>query len=246
MGFGLATFGLAGALLGAAQNAARPGASSPPPVEEYFLAESIHPQRQGDLQVGWSFYRHRREGVRLSEVSLLFELGLADWLELEAELPWLRRRAPGGQPVTGLADLEVGLMFGVFRDPQRLAVSAGVEVVLPTGHERIVADRGGVEVEPFLIVGRALGRGEIQVGISSGVEEPASLRYDLATVYPIGSWRAVLEVNGEAGPGRPVLLVTPGLLFKPGRGFEIGVAVPLGMTTVTSAAAVVVKVTSVF
>jgi hypothetical protein len=210
-------------------------------IEEFFLARNAHPQERHEVQVTWSLEHAREDDVAATDIGLEVEYGITDRLQLEAELPWQRLRPAGEEASSAFGNVETGLMYAFARGPRRM-LSAGVDVELPTAESGEGAD---TQVEPFVIVGRAIGRGEAHASFSHGLRESHESAWDVAGVAPYRNWRGTLELNGRRDDGSTSVRITPGVMWKGLRGYEVGVAMPVGLRNAPRAG-IVVKIDAEF
>ena len=111
---------------------------------------------------------------------------------------------------------------------------------------------GFLEVHPFMVLAKdfpALNQSQIfiemgfnwadQVRSAPESSDPAfeSILWNLGGFYPIGPWRATFEINGSNnkwdGGNRNEIYITPGIINKLSREWEIGLASPIGATGVS-------------
>jgi hypothetical protein len=75
-----------------------------------------------------------------------------------------------------------------------------------------------------------------QIRNVSGDAEPEidSIIWNVGAFFPFGSWRATLEINGSNnewdGGNENEIFVTPVIIYKLSKEWEIGVAAPIGAT----------------
>lgn len=216
-------------------------AASPWILEEFFLAPNAHPQDRHEVQATWDLDHGREEDVTTT-TTVEVEYGITDRLQLEGEIPWQRLHAPGEAAKSAWGEPEVGFMYAIARGPRRL-LSAGMDVELPDD-EADGVDRQAA-VTPYVIAGRQVGRGEVQAAFAYDVRRAHDLAYDLAAVTARGHWRATLEMNGRREDGASSLRLTPGVMWKGLRAYEVGIAVPFGLHDAPRAG-VVVKIDAEF
>ena len=217
-------------------------------LEEFLTAEPCYVQARGEFELSSALdYRRPGGGWRLP---VLVEYGITDRLEAEVEAGWLSVPGVDGD-VRGPGDLEVGLHYALRPDVATVALTLGADVGLPTGDEERGLGSGRADVELFGIAGLRLGRGELHVtGMLEVGEEEAEPALNAAAVLPAADFRFTLEANLSRGgaaawpDGSPEdaapaddaeeedvsLVVTPGLFFRPGPEFELGIGVPVGLT----------------
>ena len=68
----------------------------------------------------------------------------------------------------------------------------------------------------------------------SSEPEVDSITWNVGAFFPIGLWRATIEINGSNnkwdGGNRNDIYITPGTIYKLSKEWEIGVAAPIGAT----------------
>ena len=61
-----------------------------------------------------------------------------------------------------------------------------------------------------------------------------SISWNVGAFFPVGPWRATLEINGSNnkwdGGNTNEIFITPGIINKLSREWEIGIAAPIGVT----------------
>ena len=204
--------------------AAPPDEPAPWLIEEFFLARNVHPQDKGEVQVTWSLQHASEEDTSHTDMAVEAEFGITDRLQIQAELPWQRVHPRAGDAVAGFENLEAGAQYAFARGPRQM-LTVGADVELPTSGD----SDAEAEVEPYVIVGHSLGRGEAHASFSYGLGEGHDVAWDVAGVAPYHKWRGTLELNGRRSERLTSLRITPGVMWKGLRGYEIGVAMPVGV-----------------
>jgi hypothetical protein len=215
---------LAALLAPAVAAAAPPDEPAPWLIEEFFLARNVHPQDKGEVQVTWSLQHSGEEDVSTTNMTFEAEYGITDRLQVQAELPWQRVHPRAGDAAAGFENMEAGAQYAFARGPRRM-LTVGADVELPTSGD----SDADAEVEPYVIVGHSLGRGEAHASFSYGLGEDHDSAWDVAGVAPYRKWRGTLEVNGRRTGRVDSVRITPGVVWKGLRGYEVGVAVPVGV-----------------
>lgn len=232
--------------LGGVASAGEPGGKGAL-LEEFLTAEPCYVQSRGEFELSSALdYRRPGGGWRLP---VLVEYGVTDRLEAEIEACYLS--VPGDGDVRGPGDVEVGLHYALRPDMATVALTLGADVGLPTGDEARGLGSGSADVELFGIAGLRLGRGELHVtGMLEIGDEEAEPALNAAAVLPAADFRFTLEANLSRGgtaawpDGSPEdaapadaaeeedvsLVATPGLFYRPGPEFELGIGVPIGIT----------------
>ena len=115
----------------------------------------------------------RGGGAELN-TSVIYERRLGTRSQWEIVLPVALRQTEGGAPWThGLGDVAAALKHVLFHDAARGSIlSAGGEIVFPTGRRSTGAGNGTIVFEPFVSAGQAIGaNGFLQA--QAGIELPA-------------------------------------------------------------------------
>ena len=197
-------------------------------VQEFFRADNAYPQDRHEVQATWRLDRHRDEGEGLTDIALEVEYGITNRFQLQGDLPYQHRNENGSDRVSGWGNVELGFMYA-FASGRRLLASAGLTAALPTASAALGDEPGQVVMEPFLILGRRIGRAEVQGDVSAELRSGADRAADLAFVMPVGHWRATLELNAREHAGDRAVDLAPGLVWKPSHGYEMGLAAPFGL-----------------
>ena len=205
-------------------------------IEEFLTAEPSYVQLKGEIEFSSAFDYRKPAGDW--SVPVLVEYGITDRVEAEVEARYLS--VPGdGALSRGLGDVELGLHYALRPDVDKVAVTLGADVGLPTGDEAKGLGSGRADVEFFAIAGTKLGRAELHVTGMLEVEEEIKPALNAAAVCPHGALRFTLEANvlpGEEKPGEEKgnedlrVVVTPGLFHRPSPEIEYGIGVPMGLT----------------
>lgn len=207
------------------------------PIQELFIGETVYVQDAHEVQLTSSFDYRKNGPERTWRASQLAQYGLTDRLELDAELPIVPPAGSTSLRQAGIGDAELGVLYGLRRNIESLAVSAGLRFRTPSGSEQLGRGEGEKVLEPVLILARAFGPAELHVSGEIGYANHGSPRewtYGAGAVVPAGHWRLTLELDGRHDEGEKRLLLTPGLYRKNSRHLEIGVAVPIGLTPETA------------
>ena len=164
--------------------------------------------------------------------------------------------------------MELGLLYALRSDVEKVAVTLGADVGLPAGDEGRGLGSGQTDVEFFGIAGMKLGRAELHVTGMLEVEEEVEPALNAAAVYPHGDLRFTLEANvlpgAERTKGRIVeqevmgnlgeekrnedlwVVFTPGLFHRSHSDIEYGIGVPIGLTSAAPDWGVIARLTIEF
>jgi len=209
-------------------------------IEEFLTAEPCYVQLKGETEFSSAF--DYRKPVGDWSVPMLVEYGITDRIEAEVEVSYLSVSGDGARN-RGLGDVELGLHYALRPDLDKVAVTLGADVGLPTGDEARGLGSGKAGVEFFAIAGLKRGRAELHVTGMLEVGEEVEPGLNAAAVYPHGDLRFTLEANvlpgalktgeepdEEKGNEDLWVVVTPGLFHRPSPEIEYGIGVPLGLT----------------
>jgi hypothetical protein len=221
------------AIASSASSAAAQEAEREQPIQELFIGETVYVQDKKEIQLTSSFDYGKNGEKRTWRASQAMQYGITDRLEVDAALPMVPPAGSTSLCQAGVGDAEIGVLYGLRRRIESLAVSAGLRFRTPSGSEQLGRGEGEKVVEPVLIVARAWGSAELHVSGEIGYANHGSPRewtYGAGAVVPAGHWRLTLELDGRNDEGEKRLLLTPGLYHKRSRHLEVGVAVPIGLT----------------
>jgi hypothetical protein len=149
---------------------------------------------------------HRNGEPTEYELAAIYERRIGKRGQVEAILPFASL-GPGGARQSGLGDIELGFKFALNPRTSNHLVSAGFDVVLPTGRDEDGLGGGTAVFEPFISTATAIGsQSYLQAQLK--IELPKrNTRDDTVTVYNIYLGRDVkllpstltygVELNGE-------------------------------------------------
>lgn len=207
----------------------------PAVIEAFFLAGNAHIQERHEVQITWSLEHARQDEVSADDIDLEVEYGITNRLQLEVGLPWQRVHPSGEAASSGFGNLGIGFMYALAQGPRRL-LSAGLDLGLPTAE----GDEGGAtQIQPFVIAGHSIGRGETHASASYGLDASHDVAWNVAGVAPFRKWRGTLELNGRRVDRTNSIRITPGVMWKGWPGYEVGVAMPVGLHDAPRAGVVV-------
>ena len=205
-------------------------------IQEFLFTEAVYPQEKGEVQFTASHYYIPKTDLTAANTSLLVEYGLTQFLQIEAEVPYLWNDPNPGEAIRGVGDVEVGLLYN-FWNKRQISVSAVLEAGIPTGNQEKELGNGTIAWEPKLILANQWGR--LQTHLDVGLElapEETEYVYNLAAIYPLGAFKIVTELNGsyeqESGePGQGQWFITPAFIWNGVQGLEValGSAIKLGI-----------------
>lgn len=231
--------------IAAGQEASKP----PQPLQELFFTEVVYPQSRHEVQLTLGSFVDRAGVNRSTLTPFSIEFGLTDRLQVEAG--WDGYSQFHTSPLAGLTTARWSLgakysLMNIAHSPLHAAVGMDVEFPRPTAYSEADGERN-TEYEPFLALAADLGHGVTIFG-SAGLSLEASQVRDLlhgpqavedngtisggalvkaervtvAAEYTSRSDQAPWHLNGSP-------LLTPSLVVHPGREWELGVGVPIGI-----------------
>ncbi len=225
-----------------------------PLPEELAIARSITMQEEGEIQITPAVQYFKLPEAKELTCALDAEYGFSARLELDAELPYVFRNPNDERAVSGLGDAEFALRYAfVPMTDKPFAFNAGLNVVTPTGRREKELGEGRVALGPFFTASEWVGAVNLQLNcgwsraVSHGGEEPRDeFEYNVAALYPIRDWFLVVEANGESTRRQTKYYLTPEVIWRPKRGFQVQVAAPVGVTRAAGDYGVVASVSFEF
>ena len=224
------------------------------PVQEVFQTGLVYPQERGEVQLSYTSRFSKGKGHSSLQTQMNFEYGITDRWQIEIDWNAMSRRTETGEATTrGRGDLSIGTQYSFMNMRRSNFHSAvGFEVSLPTGNVEKKLSEGFIEYEPYFILARdfpKLNNMQIfsQVGVGFGhrarrgveaeEEEPAAheLNLGVGMFVPFRSLVLTGEFNlstnrwNNGGLEREMYL-TPGLMWRLPRNWEVGVGAPVGLT----------------
>ncbi len=223
----------------------------PQPIQEVFQSNLVYPQEENELQLTF-FPSFRKNNARDRTRTLVeIEYGVTDAFQVIAEWEGLIHHNPrNGPTLSGPGNLELGGQYSwMGLGDGNTHFSIGTLVEIPTGTVDNGLTEGILEWNPFMVLARDFpGWNQSQIFFELGyihsnrvrfasTNQPPtsdSLVWNVGGFFPLGAWRAVLEINGrnnefDNGTSNEVFL-TPGVIYKLSREWEIGVGAPVGLT----------------
>ena len=195
-------------------------------VQEFFLGDGAPPQQRGQVELGTGLEWTRRDDETRFELPVRGEYGLSDRVQVEAKVALATPEEP-----RGLDTAEAGIGLALVNDRRRgftLSLGLDLEATRDIEDERF---RPGFE--PYLLAYQDVGpvgfnlqlKAEQLPGVR-GLER--ELHPDLAAgaVLALGPLRPLVEAGWRNEAGASTVLLSPGLMARPVKSWELGVAVP--------------------
>ena len=209
------------------------------PIQEFFIANSVHPQDRGEWQTTLTVDFAKRHGSS-AHVSGQVEYGVTDRLQVQATYPYqVFTDEPGEHRGFGKLGLGVGYTLLSTTDP--FALSTALELDLPTGHSG-----EAISIDPSITAAKTFGPIQVHVGLQGELSRSErQLFYNVAAVYSLHPFYPTCELNGATGGGGDghTLYATPGLYRRIAEHTEIGLGVPFGITASAAPYGSIMKLT---
>ena len=223
----------------------------PQPIQEVFQSNLVFPQDEDEIQL--TFFPSYRQRGNSEKITTLMEIeyGITDAFQVIVEWDGLLYENPEkGSTLSGPGSLELGAQYSwMALGDGNTHFSFGALVELPTGSVGDGLTSGFLELKPFAILARDFPQwNQSQIFMEFGFnwvdrirtppenpkQEIDSLYWNIGGFFPVGPWRGVLEINGsnnqwDNGDENEIFL-TPGVIYKLSKEWEIGVATPVGVT----------------
>jgi hypothetical protein len=226
------------------------------PIQEVFQSELVYPQEKGELQLTFSSTMSRSTSARLFQTPLTIEYGLTDKWQVEFE--WnansYRHEFENDERTRGIGDVRFGTKYSFMNIKNSdFHAAVGLEVGLPTANLKKELTEGFIEYEPFVIVARDFKRLRgTQVFAQAGVGFLQRVkRHEDADENEVGAHEFSLNVGAFVPLKRVAItgelnwqtnrwnhsgeesdfFATPGIVYRLGEGWEMGIGFPIGITT---------------
>jgi len=209
----------------------------PLPIELAITASIVMTDRD-ELYVSPSVQYFRLPDQRRFTFPVEAAYGFTDRLQLVLQVPYVVTDPDDAHATSGLGDVAVESRYALvnYRD-HPFGLDVGLGLKLPTGDRRRDLGDGRVALEPSFTASAWLGPLNTQVNAgwvhalrNPGDEPDDEAEYNVALVYPVGRWFAVLEGNGESDRDDTKYYVTPGVVWRATERLELRVAVPAAVT----------------
>lgn len=199
-------------------------------IQETFLSETVYPQQRYELQLTTRL-EWQEDRSSPWQAPLLMEFGITDrWMvEVETTVDF----DPGD-----LEETSAGVLYNFFSDAEiGTAFSTGFSLGFPPENFRY---------ELYLIAYQAFD--PVFLNLSGGIEledEDGDLEVEGEIAFaiflrPSSWWFPTLEFESVFTESETLLTLAPGVLIHPGLDFEIGMAVPIGLSPSVTAGAMFV------
>ncbi|MEK9630026.1 MAG: hypothetical protein VW455_13530 [Nitrospinota bacterium] len=234
-----------------AENEENKSREVPQPIQELFQSNLVYPQEEDEIQ--FTLFPSFRKNENSKRVRTLFEVeyGITDAFQIIFEWDGLLYQNPkSGPTISGPGNIEVGAQYSwMALGDGNTHFSFGNLIELPVGPVDNGLTDGFLEVQPFVVLARDFPQfNQSQIFAEFGFSwadkirdtpagsDPAfdSINWNVGGFVPIGPWRATMEINGSNnkwdGGDQNEIYITPGVINKLSREWEIGIAAPIGTT----------------
>ena len=223
----------------------------PQPIQEMFQSNLVYPQEKDEIQFTLFPSFNKNQSGQKARTLFEVEYGITDAFQVIFEWDGLLFQNPvTGPTIAGPGNIEVGAQYSwMALGDGNTHFSFGNLIELPVGPVANGLTEGFIEVQPFIVLARdfpELNQSQIffEFGFDwvdqvrnvpeSSEPEVDSISWNVGAFFPIGFWRATLEINGSNnkwdGGSRNDIYITPGTIYKLSKEWEIGIAAPIGAT----------------
>jgi hypothetical protein len=226
----------------------------PQPIQEVFQSDLLYPQEKNEIQFSLLPAFKSQSGENRYQTEFELEYGFTDAWQLQLEWDGLIHRELFRSPdQTGAGDFSIGTQYSFMglQDGHSHA-ALGLNLGVPVGDVDKGLGDGFFEIETYFTLARDFPQingaqlfsqmGVEWVSRSRSPKNPASLPtaahsffWNAGGFLPVGDFRGTLEINwqnnmwNQSGDDN-VLFLTPGIIWKISKEWELGVAAPIGLT----------------
>ena len=223
----------------------------PQPIQEMFQSNLVYPQEKDEIQFTLFPSFNKNQSGQNARTLFEIEYGITDAFQVIFEWDGLLYQNPTpGPTIAGPGNIEIGAQYSwMGLGDGNTHFSFGNLIEIPVGPVGNGLTEGFIEVQPFIILARdfpELNQSQIffEFGFDwvdqirnvpeSTAPEADSISWNVGAFFPIGFWRATLEINGINnkwdGGNQNDIYITPGTIYKLSKEWEIGLATPIGAT----------------
>ena len=186
----------------------------PQPIQEMFQSNLVYPQEEDEIQFTLFPSFSKNQSAQKTRTLFEVEYGVTDAFQIIFEWDGLLYQNPKmSSAISGPGNIEVGAQYswmGLGDGNTHFAFGSLVE--LPVGPVENGLTEGFLEVQPFAVLARdfpKLNQSQIFVelgfnwadqirSVPEGSESATdSIVWNVGAFFPIGLWRATLEINGS-------------------------------------------------
>ena len=191
--------------------------------------------------------------VRQYRYQIQGQYGITDQIAAGAFIPVIHSEFNGKHTDLGDVGIYGQYKFDRLVNPEIVDVTAQLDLILPTGSSTDLRDTGHFGIRPLLMAYKDFGqRGPGTLGtyglIGFTGTTNSDFRVGLAATYEIHRLAGVLEFFDTTGNhlGRPLVVITPGLVYRGIGPFELAAGIPLGVNNGSPHWGVTFKLTYAF
>lgn len=226
----------------------------PQPIQEVFQSDLLYPQEKNEIQFSLLPKFKSQSGENRYQIEFEVEYGFTDAWQLQLEWDGLiHRELFRVSDQTGVGDFSIGTQYSFMGLQDGYSHAAlGFNFGVPAGNvDRGLSD-GFFEVETYFTLARDFPKFNgaqlfSQMGVNwvSRARTPKnpiplpnaahSFFWNAGGFIPVGDLRGTLEINwqnnewNQSGDNNELFL-TPGVIWKISKEWELGVAAPIGLT----------------
>ncbi len=232
---------VASLLLGSTAMAAQQDAS----LNQLFRMDVPSKSAQGEGYIGGQVTYFSLKSADLLDIRGYAQYGVMPDITLSLTVPWRKVDIDGSGSESELVDIRIGGQYNLRQmiDPKIAMVAAQVVIALPIADDKKGLDKGEFQLEPSIVAYKSFGEmgggvlaGYAQVGfnLSSGAHHLILAAAPTYTVY--NDWTLVSEFYlacgriTKAGSASDLEWI-PGVIYRGLKGFELGLGIPVGVTS---------------
>jgi hypothetical protein len=174
--------------------------------------------------------------VREYRYQIQGQYGITDQIAAGVYIPVVHADFQGNHAGTGDVGIYGQYKFDKFINPEIVDVTGQLDVILPTGSTSQLRDTGHFGIRPLALAYKDFGQqGPGTLGVYGllgfTVTTNSDFRVGLAASYEIHRLAGVVEFFDTTGNrlGRPLVSITPGLVYRGLGPLEAAIGVPLGV-----------------
>jgi len=215
-------------------------------LQDVFQTELVYPQEKNEFQFTVLPSYHRYSAFQHYQLPFIAEYGITDRWQLGLEWnTFQHNRSDQGNSVNGTGDLEIGTKYGFMNiGNSDFHAAIGFDVGIPLGNGDKELGEGLWEYDPYLLMAvdfPKLNNAQLfgQTGISfvqqKGIDEPEGNELNMGGGFfiPCKPFIFSSELTWYHSKEANQLFYTPGAVLTMKKGWETGLAFPLGLNKQT-------------
>jgi len=219
-------------------------------IDQAIVGETAALLEEGELEVSFSTSFEHDVDIDTIELVIEVEYGLTGWLEIGVSFPYqfLNPRGDDEKNVDGIGDVTLEASVPVLAD-YPLLVAASLAVTLPTGdHDKDNGlGEGRVIWEPSITMDVSVGEAELVLAVGGELGGGTRVfNYSVLLVYPLDVIIPSIGVEGSLDGDEKGAYIVPGVGFELVEDVEIGIEIPIGMSSDSSDWKAILQVTFEF